>query len=101
MTDNLDFETIPQNLLWEQLINQLHDCYEGNIELNDLKKLNDQGQYSLDISTSCLNNVINIKNSVGAKELLLKFDSKVSWINAKIHSNDNNLNLFNFFVRHY
>ncbi|MBY0580077.1 MAG: hemagglutinin repeat-containing protein [Rickettsiales bacterium] len=94
MTDNLDFETIPQNLLWEQLINQLHDCYEGNIELSDLKKLNEQGQYSLDISTSCLNNVINIKNNVGAKELLLKFDSKISWINAKIHSNDNNLNLF-------
>jgi hypothetical protein len=94
MTDNLDFETIPQNLLWEQLINQLHDCYEGNIELNDLKKLNEHGQYSLDISTSCLNNVINIKNNVDAKELLLKFDSKISWINAKIHSNDNNLNLF-------
>ena len=79
MTDNLDFETIPQNLLWEQLINQLHDCYEGNIELNDLKKLNEHGQYSLDISTSCLNNVINIKNNVDAKELLLKFDSKISW----------------------
>ena len=94
MTDNhIDFETIPQNLLWEQLINQLHDCYEGNIELNDLKKLNEQGQYSLDISTSCLNNVINIKNNVDAKKLLLKFDSKISWINAKIHSNDNNLNL--------
>jgi hypothetical protein len=54
-------------------------CLLGGREVV-LKKLNEQGQYSLDISTSCLNNVINIKNNVDAKELLLKFDSKISWI---------------------
>ena len=56
MTDNhIDFETISANSLWEQLINQIHDCYEGDIELNDSKKLNEQGQYTLDINTNCLN----------------------------------------------
>ena len=94
MTDDaINFESIDIDLLKEQFSNQLHNCFEGDIELNDTTNLNEEGQYHLDISTSCLNNDINIKNSVSAKELLIKLEDNVSWINAKIYSDDNNLKL--------